>query len=182
MFLEAIATKDDLVQALGQILPVRIDLGGEHPRSRVLALHAARSVELVADRGLRVVCSAELTWDIAGLSPTVKLDELAILLKPRVVDHNGGAAIDFNIELEEADIHGLPGIIDATIMKAANAALVSKKITWDVTESLSRTVNMGSALEEVQRLKISVDWAKCRITAEAFVLAASFKLTFLRSD
>jgi len=182
MFLEAVATKEDLVQALGQILPVRIDLGGENPKSRVLALHAARSVELVADRGLRVVCAAELTWDIVGMSPTVKLDELAILLKPRVVGHNGGPAIDFNIELEEADIHGLPGIIDATIMKAANAALETKKISWHVAETLSRTVAIGKTLEEVRELKIAVDWAKCRITAEALVLAASFKLTFLRTD
>jgi len=182
MFLEAIATHGDLVQALGQILPVRIDLGGDDPQSRVLTLHAAKSVELVAERGLRVVCRAELEWEIVGLNPTIKLDELIILLKPRVVDHNGGSAIDFNIELEEADVHGLPSVIDDTIMKAANKALATKKLSWDVTDTLSRTIAIGGTMEQVKKLKIAVDWAKCRITAEALVLAASFTLTFLRSD
>jgi len=182
MWLEAIITQDDFVQVLGELLPVKIHLDDDEETDRWLLLYKATQVTLVADEGLRVVCSAELRWSIAGLSPNVQLDELAILLRPLVVEKNKGHVLELNIEIEEADIRGLPALIDSTIVKAVNAALSKKKLVWNFTDTLTRNVGLGETFEPIEALKIGVAWGQRRISAEALVLVVSFQLGFIRDD
>ena len=182
MWLEAIITHEDLVQVLGEILPVKIHLDADKEPDRWLELHRATEVALVPDQGLRVVCSAELMWSIAGVSPSIKLDELGLLLRPMVVEKNKGHVLEFKIEIEDADIRGIPGIIDATIVKAVNSSLAEKELTWNFTETLTRTVGLGKMFEPIEALKINVAWGKRRLTSEALVLVVSFKLNFVRND
>src|SRR5262245_30742507 len=109
MWLEAIITQDDFVQVLGRLLPVRIYLHDEgQATERWLLLGSATQVALVPEEGLRVTCPAELQWTIAGLSPTMKLDTLRVLLRPQVVEKHRGSVLEFSIEIEEADFHSLP--------------------------------------------------------------------------
>lgn len=185
MWLEAIITKEDLVQAMGQLLPVKIYLYGDCEEAnphRWLQLRSATAVALVPEEGLRVTCPAELSWTIAGMNPTVKLDELRVLLRPQVVEKHKGQALEFQIEVEEADFHSLPGFLDAPIVKAVNAALATKKLPWNFTDTLTRTVGLGKMLEPIEALQIDVLWGKHRIGAEALTLVVSFKLTFVRGD
>jgi len=182
MWLEAIITQEDLVQALDEILPVKIHFDADEKTDRWLVLHRATEVTLVADEGLRVSCSAELTWSFAGLSPTVKLDQLGVLLKPRVVEKKAGHVLEFNIEIEDADLRGVPAFIDSTIVKAVNGSLSEKTLIWNFTETLTRTVGLGKTYEPLEALKIDVAWGKHRITAEAIVLVVSFKLHFVRDE
>ena len=188
MWLEAIITKEDLVQVIREILPAKINLqpeeesGKEKPAERWLLLHPATEVTLVPDQGLRVTCPAELTWSIAGMSPSVKLDELSVLLRPQVVEKNKGQVLEFQLEIEELEFHSLPEFLDGTIVKAVNAALADKKIPWNFTETLTRTVGLGKVLDPVESLKIEVLWGKRRIGADVLTLVLSFKLTFVRGD
>lgn len=182
MWLEAIITRDDLVQVLGELLPVKIHLDHDEETDRWLFLHKATQVTLVPDEGLRVVCSAELRWSIAGMSPKVQLDELGLLLRPQVVEKNKGHVLELNIEIEDADIRGLPALIDSAIVKAVNAALSQKKLVWNFTDALTRTVGLGETFEPIEALKIGVTWGQRRISAEALVLVASFQLGFIRDD
>jgi len=182
MWLEAIITHEDLVQVLGEILPVKIHLDADEETERWIQLHRATEVSLVPDQGLRVVCSAELMWSIAGMNPSIKLDELGILLRPLVVEKHKGYVLEFKLEIEEADIRGIPALIDATIVKAVNSALAEKELIWDFTETLTRTVGLGKMFDPVEALKINVAWGKRRLTAEALVLVVSFKLNFVRND
>ncbi len=94
---------------------------------RSLLLHPATEVILVPEEGVRMTCPVELTWPIAGMSPTRKLDELSVMIRPRVVEKNKGSVLEFGLEVEEADFHSLPEFIDNTIVKAVNAALAAKK-------------------------------------------------------
>jgi hypothetical protein len=187
MWLEAIITQEDLVQVLGELLPVKIHLNeaeenAPKPPERWLRLGAATAVALVPDQGLRVTCAAELCWSIAGLSPTVELDELRVLLRPQVVEKNAGNVLEFQLEIEEADFHILPDFLDATVVKAINLALAARKLTWNFTETLTRTVGLGKALEPVEALKIEVLWGKHRIGADAVTLVVSFKIGLVRGD
>jgi hypothetical protein len=187
MWLEAIITQEDLVQVMRELLPVKIHLHKEEPGEatppeRWLLLHPATHVALVPDQGLRVTCPAELRWSIAGVSPTVKLDELGVLIRPQVVDKNKGHVLEFQLEIEETDFHSLPEFIDATIIKAINPALAAKKVPWNFTETFTRTVALGKMFEPVEALKIEVLWGKHRIGSEALTLVVSFKIGFARGD
>ncbi|WP_437874606.1 hypothetical protein [Sorangium sp. So ce513] len=182
MWLEAIITREDLVQVLGEFLPVKIHLDDDDSTDRWLYLGKPTEITLVEDMGLRVNCPAELKWSLPVVSPTVKLDELKVLISPEIIEKNKGNVLAFNIELEEADIRGIPSIIDHTIMKAVNAALANKKPEWNFTKTLTHTVGLPSNLEPIDGLHIGVNWGKRRISQDALVLVVSFKLNFLRND
>ena len=191
MWLEAIISQEDLVQVLGEFLPVKILLDEKKEEEkdekknepdRSILLHPASKVELVPNEGIRVTCPAEITWSIAGMSPTVKLDELSVLIRPQVVEKNKGSVLEFGLEVEEADFHSLPGFIDNTIAKAVNGALATKKPAWNFTETLTRTVGLGKLFDPVEGLKIEVSWGKTKIGAEVLGLVLSFKIGFVRAD
>ena len=191
MWLEAIITQEDLVQVLGEFLPVKINLDQEKdadgtPKKdspeRSLFLGAPTEVILVPEQGVRVTCPAELTWSIAGMSPSMKIDSLQVLIRPEVVEKNKGSVLEFGMEVEIADFHSLPSFIDATIVKAINAAFANKKPGWNFTETLTRKVGLGTMFDPVEALKIAVVWGKTKITGEALGLVVSFKLGFVRTD
>jgi hypothetical protein len=191
MWLEAIISQEDLVQALAQFLPVKIhldqreDADGKPEKDepeRSLFLDTPTQVVLVAEQGIRVVCPAELTWSIAGMSPSMKIDSLQVMILPEVVERNKGCVLEFGMQVEVADFHALPSFIDATIVKAINAALTTKKPGWNFTETLTRTVGLGRMFEPVEALKLEVAWGKTKIGAEALGLVVSFKLGFVRTD
>jgi hypothetical protein len=185
MWLEAIITHEDLVQVVKQFLPVKIYLhheGDEVKTDRWLRLDSATEVALIADEGLEVTCPAELTWGIAGMSPSVKVDALRVRIRPQVTEVHKGHILDFHIEVEEADFHSLPAFIDGPIVKAVNAALATKKIPWNFTETLTRTVGLGKMFDPVEALSLEVQWGKRRVTAEAITLVVSFKVGFVRGD
>jgi len=116
------------------------------------------------------------------MGTTMKLDELRVLLVPRIVKMNKGDILEFQIQVEEADFHSLPGFVDAAIVKAANAALATKKLPWNFTETLTRTVALGKMFDPVEALRIEVQWGKLRIGVEALTLVASFDIGFIRGD
>lgn len=180
MWLEAIVTREDFVQMLGEILPVKIHLSDDGEAERWLLLHRANEVRLVPDEGLHVAFNAELQWSFAGLSPSVKIDNLNLMLRPAVGAQRGGQVLELHIEIEEADIRGLPAIIDSTIVKAVNSALSAKKVAWNFTETLTRSVSLGLTCEPITALNIGVAWGKRRISEEAMVLVVSFTLNFVR--
>ena len=186
MWLEAIITQEDLVEVLKEFLPVKIYLHKEDEemdKDRWLLLQPATEVTLVPDEGLRVTCPAEFSWSIAGVSPTIKLDKLRVLLRPEVVDRGArGFTLDFHIKVEEADFHSLPDFIDAKIANTVNAALATKKLPWHFGEMLTRTVPLGKLFEPVEALNVKVTWGEERIKAEVLVLVISFKLSFVRGD
>lgn len=182
MWVEAIVTREDLAGLLAEILPVKIHFDSDDATERWLQLHRATEVTLIPDEGLRVVCAAELRWSIAGMSPAIVIDDLAVLLRPDIVERKGGHVLEFNLQIEEADVRGVPALIDSTIVKVVNSALASKKLDWNFTETLTRKVGLGKTLEPIEALTIESAWGKRRISAEALVLAVSFKLGFVRTD
>jgi hypothetical protein len=185
MWLEAILTREDLAEVLKQFFPVKIYLheeGKEGNEKRWLMLGQATHVALAAEEGLRVTCPAELSWSIAGMGTAMKLDELRVLLVPRIVKMNKGEVLELQIQVEEADFHSLPGFVDATIVKAVNAALATKQLSWNFTETLTRTVGLGKMFDPVEALRLEVQWGKLRIGAEALALVASFDIGFVRGD
>lgn len=188
MWLEAIITHADLIAVLREMLPVKILLQDkkeqteEEKKERWLWLGPATDVTLVADQGLRVTCPAEIAWEVVGVTPTVKLDELRVMLKPEVVEKHDGNVLAFKIEVEEADFHMLPALVDNAVAKAVNGALAAKPLEWNFTETIGHTVPLDHIFDLVKALKIEAKWGKIRISAEALALAISINLGFSRTD
>jgi hypothetical protein len=182
VWLEAIITREDLAQFMGELLPVKLHLDNDDKTDRWLYLDRATEVTLVPDIGLRVTCPAELQWSISVVNPVIKLDRLGVLLRPEIVEKNKGHVLEFLLEVEEADFRGVPALIDHTIMKAVNAALAAKPLVWNFTQTLTHTVHLPSFLDPVEALDIGVTWGKRRIGEDALVLAVSFKLGLVRDD
>jgi len=185
MWLEAIFTHEDLVQVMQAFLPVKIYLhheGEEVKADRWLLLGSATEMALIAEEGLQVTCPAELTWGIAGMSPSVKIDALRVLIRPKVTEVHKGHVLEFHIQVEEADFHSLPAFFDAPIIKTVNAALATKKLPWNFTETLTRTVGLGKMFDPVEALKIGVLGGKQRTDASALALVICLELGFVRGD
>jgi len=182
MWIEAILTKDDFVAVLEQILPVKIHFDDDKRTDRWLALGRATAVEMVPEQGLRISCPAELMWSISVVDIPIKLNTLQVLLAPEIVTKERGDILVFNLTLEEADIKGIPSLIDHAIMKAVNEALVRKAMAWDFTRTLTHTVKMPALLDPIESLAIHVAWGKRRVSAEAMALVVSFQLGFNRCD
>jgi hypothetical protein len=191
MWLEAVVTQADLVKVASELLPARIlldakgepsDDGPKAAPKRSLLLHPASQVALVPDEGVQITCPGELTWTFIGMSPTVRLDELRVMLRPRVVQKDGRPVFELGVEVQVADFRALPAFVDEAIVKAVNAALATRSPSWSFTETFARTVPLGGVLALVRSLELSASWGEPKITAEALGLAISLRLGFVRTD
>jgi hypothetical protein len=182
MWIEAIVTKDDFTAVLDQILPVKIHFDEDEKTDRWLYLDRPTAIELVPEKGLRVACPAEIMWSVSVVDIPIKLHTLQVLLRPEIVTKQRGDILVFNLTLEEADIKGIPSLIDHTIMKAVNEGLARKELAWDFTKTLTNTVKMPKLLDPIDSLTIGVAWGKRRVDDNALVLVVSFNLTFNRAD
>lgn len=182
MWIEAIISKDDLVNVVQQLLPLKIHFDDDPSTDRWLFLDKPTKIELVEGKGLRLACPAEIRWSIATIDVPFKLHTLEVLARPEVVSKPGGDVLAFRLELEEADFKGVPALLDHGITKAVNAALASQDFAWNFTKTLTNTVKMPKLLDPIDTLSIGVGWGKLRVDAEALVIAVSVNLTFNRAD
>jgi hypothetical protein len=181
MWLEAVLTRDDFVSMLAEFLPVSLSLD-EEDKVRTLWLGPATDITIVEGVGLRVACPAKLTWSLMGIATHISLETLEVMVRPEIHERKNGQALAFVMQLEEADISGVPALIDHTIMRAVNTALAQKELAWHFTRSLSRRVDLGDRFDPIDALSIDVAWGKERVSPDAIVLAISLRLGFQRRD
>lgn len=70
MWLQAILTADDLLHALRELTPMRIQLDGDDP-ARVLHLDPPDEVTFRGGEGALIGTSATLQWDVVGIKVPV---------------------------------------------------------------------------------------------------------------
>jgi hypothetical protein len=113
----------------------------------------------------------------------VKIDELRVRVRPEVKESKLHQKLEFHIEVEEADFHNLPKIIDEPIVEIVNAALATKKIPLDMSETLARKIPLGGKMfDPVEGLSIKLDWAKSTLDATALTLVLALDVEFVRGD
>lgn len=180
MWIEAIIAKDDFAAAVRQMTPLRIHFDDNDKTNRWLYLGKPTSVELVAEKGIRISCPAEIMWSVVGVNVPFKLHTMQVLMRPEIVAKPTGHILVFNLELEEADFKGIPALIDHGIVKGVNSALAAQELAWDFTKTLTNSVKMPKLLDPIETLEIKVNWGKRRVDDEAVVLVISFQLDFIR--
>lgn len=180
MWIEAIIAKDDFAAVVRQMTPLRIHFDDNDKTNRWLYLGKPTSVELVAEKGIRISCPAEIMWSVVGVNVPIKLHTMQVLMRPEIVAKPTGHILVFTLELEEADFKGIPALIDHGIVKGVNAALAAQELAWDFTKTLTNSVKMPKLLDPIETLEIKVNWGKRRVDDEAVVLVISFQLDFIR--
>ncbi len=178
MWLEAIFSRADLSELVGELLPATFRFGDD----AWVALGEPSEVRLVPDVGLRVGCKAKLRWAVAGIPVPVTLHSLTVLLRPTIVPGAVSEALSFDLRLEHADLAGVPDFVDVKITERVNRAIAERglRATWDFGETLARTIPMPERLEPIDALELSVAWGKVRITEEAMGLVLSFRARVAR--
>jgi hypothetical protein len=181
MWVEAIVSLEDFQSLAAELLPVRVHLGAADS-DHYLFLSAATEVSLVEDRGLRVVCNAQIRWPVLGMDLPINVDSLTVILEPSVP--NEGGELFVGVQLEHADVAWVPSLLDTKIVSAINEALQKRRteLSWDFEKALSHDFALPEMLQPLRALGLKAGWGKLRITGEAMVLVISFHAHAVRND
>ena len=172
MWVEAILSKEDLAQLVTQFAPVKIRLGEDGS----ISVSEPGDITVVPDVGLRVVCKAKLTWPVLGIPLPITLRTVTVILHPKVVKRASGDTLVFTLEIEHADLAGVPTLIDKKITEKVNKALSEENVelAWNFTKALSHVFKLPASLDPHEAFALGVAWGQVKVTSDAMVLAVSF--------
>lgn len=181
MWIQTILSAADLRDLLRQVTPLTIEIGGPE---QYITFEDVEDVALVADKGLRLTCKANVRWPVFGLTLPASVHALTALLSPVIEKTAAGDVLTFSVTLEKADFVGVPTMIDEKITDRINAEIAAHGIQgrWNFTETLTQTVSLPTNLRPLEGLRLAVAWGEVKITGEALVLAISFHPTVHRGD
>jgi hypothetical protein len=166
MYLRATLTLAELRSLLDQLVPLRIHLELSEKREtqpqRWIELRDPTDVSLVPGRGLRVVCSGAVRYDVGPLHSRVRIREVALLLVPSVRTTTGddANALSLRLEIERADIAMVPDGIDALIIAGVNEILAPKAehASWSIDRAMKLKVPMPPQLVPLDAFHLGAQW------------------------
>jgi len=180
MWIEAILLQEELSTLVGQFAPVTIGLGGDGE----LRIHDPGEITVVPDLGVRMVCKATLRWTVLGFEVPVTLESLAVLLRPRIAKRGDVDVLVFQLEIEHANIVGLPQGIDKRITDLVNRELEAKhvELSWDYAATLNHQFALPDILQPVERIRFTVGGARVKASGDSLALAIEFYADVLRDS
>ena len=172
MRLEATLTREDLGHIVSDLAPVRIRLGDKGE----LHLADPSDVSLIAGRGLRVVCTAELSWAVLGFSVPITLKSLVLIVEPSIEERGDLQALIFRLHIESADIVGVPQVIGARATEFVRTSLAEKhvELAWSFSKTLSHTFAFPAMLENIASIALEVAGASLTVTSDTLVFGVVF--------
>lgn len=176
MWLQAIITADDLMHALAELTPTRIQLDDEGP-DRAFELDPPTEVRFRPNEGALIKTSARLRWDVIGIKLPVALRSVDVLLTPSVErDADGNDLLVLQARIEDLDLTALPGFLDGKLKDRINAALErpSSFVRWRFVRTLDFHFQLPDKVQPVRDLRLSARWGATRVSEQGFVMAASF--------
>lgn len=171
MWVEAVLSKEDLTQVVGDFLPTTIRLGEDGE----LHLEDPSDVKLVENDGLYIRCSGRVKWSLLGFTVPVTIKQLAVCISPFIEKRPNGDHLRFKVRIDDLDLALVPGILDTQIVSKVNAEIGKTPLAWNFTQTLSHTFQLPKALNAPRSLGLQVQWGEAKVTAEALVLVVSFK-------
>jgi len=176
MWLQAVLTADDLLHALHELTPTRIQLDDDDP-ARVLHLEPPAEVRFRDGEGALISTSATLQWDVVGIKVPVVLRSVEVLLIPSIeVDANGADLLALQARVERLDLSALPGFMEDKLRVRINQALESPSafVRWGFTRTLDFHFHLPAKVQPVRDLRLSARWGALRVSEQGFAMAASF--------
>jgi hypothetical protein len=184
MWVEAVVSKEDLGALVARMVPLTVRLGQDVEADHYIELVTATNLALVADAGLRMTTQARIHWPVLGITVPITIDPLKVIIKPCVIGIAKGEALCFTLEIEHADVAGIPAFGDRAVTDKINRELAERhvELAWAFASMLSHRFPIPPLLEPIDSLAFNVAWGKVRVTDEAMVLAISFHAEVSRRD
>jgi hypothetical protein len=170
MWLEAIVTKEDVLDLATRLSPLEIRLGSDGS----LLLSRPSEVAFVPDHGIQVACDARLHWPFLGMKVPVTMRGLTFLVRPAVEERHGGYALVFRLGLERAGFTEF-GLLDEKVTALLDAELEKRhlELGWNFSRTLTHNFSMPDTLLSVEHIGLRVQLGRAKITSEALGLAVS---------
>jgi hypothetical protein len=171
MLIQALLTADDFVTALAEVTPLRVALDPESS-DRYFWLARPSSVTFIPERGVRIVTSAYLQWDVIGVSVPVTIRTAEVLLRPSIVHVDDQDILSMRAEIERLDLSHVPSLVEAPIVAALNSKLGEPEasLPWKFMETLDFHFKMPSMVAPLETLHLFAREGEARITENAVVL------------
>jgi hypothetical protein len=168
MEIEVVLTRDTVERLIREFSPIRIHMTPTDEDRRWVELDEPQEVTLVPERGVRVICAGRVRYEVLGLKPSITLRNIQVLLEPRVVGGPRGSQLEFEINIEEADLVHVPGLVDDAIVHAVNAALTPQDthMIVDFATLLTHTFAMPERLEPLKSFRLEVLGGSVHVDAE----------------
>ena len=182
MELAITAHRDELIQALGDFVPVRIVLasaeGTDDPRW--VQVDALEEVTFLPGSGLRATCSARVHYPLPILPDDFTVKHVSLEVVPAIIAGPNGAVLAFTLRVGELDIKHLPDFVDRAVAKQINDGLRENatSIAWDFEKTLHRTVRLTERLGLVRALLLGVPRGSVEVTADGIVLRLALHVSF----
>jgi hypothetical protein len=168
MWVEAVLLTEDLDRLVAQLAPMTVRVGA----SDVLLSDPAPCV-LVPDVGVRVVCKAKVHWPVLGIDVPVTARALTVLVRPSITQREQRDVLVITLEVESADLAGVPGLFEQRITDLVNKELIKKEVelSWGFAKTLTHSFRLPDALAPLESLDLTVLGGRVRILSDGLGLA-----------
>lgn len=182
MWLEAILTREDLLDAFCKLAPLEIRFG----QSGSLQLSAPTAVAMNPGRSVAITCDATLHVPFLGMNVPVPMRGLVVELlvsvheapdaEGRESQHGHGHVLQVALQIDRTGVAHIPHLLDEGVTKIVNDELEKKQVgfTWNFHDTLTRSFAAPAALASIAKLGLRVTGGRVRITEDALGLAVGF--------
>jgi hypothetical protein len=182
MWLEAILTREDLLDAFCKLSPLEIRFG----QNGVLNLSAPTAVSMNPGKSVLIVCDAALHVPVLGIQVPVHMRGLTVELVVSVHDAPGtegqetqqgrGQVLQLAVQIDRTGVAHLPHLLDEGVTKIVNDELAKNHVgfAWNFHDTLTRSFAAPAALSTIARLGLRVTGGRVRVTEDALGLAVGF--------
>lgn len=184
MYIDAVVTASEIATLLEQFAPIRIHLTPTDEDRSWVELEQPREITMVAGRGIRVVCSGRLRYALAGITLPLSIRRIQVLLEPKIVDLGPDAQrLDFVLQIEDADLENVPGLVDRAIVGKVNASLTPEAthMLWQFSRTLDQAFDLPERLEPLHQLLLRAPAGAVAVTPDGVALRLHLNAALTRT-
>lgn len=174
MLLRATVSIDELRKLLDQLVPLRIHLqlapGAKVAPQRWVELRDPTDTALVPGKGLRVVCSGAVRYDVGPIHAKVRIHQIALVLVPAVTHHaDGTRGLELTLEVEKADT-AMPDGLDALLIAGINELMEpnAKHGVWRIEHAMKAKLPLPPHLVPLEAFHIGASWTGVEVRERDF--------------
>lgn len=171
MWVQAAVTRDEFAQAFEDFCPAHVELD----EGRWIDLARPSKVELLAERGIRVVSEARILWTVIGIDVPIKVNEAELFLAPKIAERaDGKQVLRFDVTVGALDLQYVPHLLDAGIAARINDALAVSPLEWDFMKTLDFSFALPAQVSPADGVRLHAKWGEVKVAEDAISLAVSF--------
>ena len=182
MWLEAILTREDLLDAFCKLAPLEIRVG----QGGSLKLSSPTAVAMNPGKSVAIVCDAELHVPVLGIKVPVHMQGLTVELILSVHDSPGaeeqeaqrthGQVLQLGLRIDRTGVAHLPHLLDEGVTKIVNDEIAKNRMgfAWNFHDTLTRSWAAPAALATIAKLGLRVTGGRVRVTEDALGFAIGF--------